>query len=401
MIDSFRGPASWGRLELFFLAIPRMMAVPLFAAFVAVEGDPFDEAVIVVIVGAVFYTTGTLFIALSDRWWDRFDQRWLLIPDLTVINVALAANGGADSPVAVVLFVWTIAMSMIYSPRMVVILAMAAYVSYLIMAAPFVFEGGSVDDAQARGVAVFTLSELWIAIVTWMVATSFARRESRIGALSEARGRLLADALSAEDRARRQLSQNLHDDALQTLLAAGQDLDSGTASGDRGQLERAREEMRDAVRSLRETIRGLHPAALAHGGLSGGLDVAVERAARLGGFEADLRVDPEASSAHDSLLVSVVRELTTNAAKHSGASLLTVAVVREGETIRATVADDGCGLTLANRQEALAGGHIGLASCAERIEAAGGVMDVESGPGEGTQVTVELPLERRLSSSRN
>jgi signal transduction histidine kinase len=90
----------------------------------------------------------------------------------------------------------------------------------------------------------------------------------------------------------------------------------------------------------------------------------------------------------------VIRELATNAAKHSGASLLTVAVVREGEAIRTTVADDGRGLTLANRQEALAGGHIGLASCAERIEAAGGRMDVESGPGEGTTVTVELPIER-------
>ena len=209
--------------------------------------------------------------------------------------------------------------------------------------------------------------------------------------MSEARGRLLADALSAEDRARRQLSQSLHDDALQTLLAAGQDLDAGTASGETSQLERAREELREAVTSLRETIRGLHPAALAHGGLSGGLDVVVERAARVGGFEADLRVDPEASSAHDSLLVSVVRELATNAAKHSGAALLTVRVHRENGSITATVADDGRGISLANRQEALAGGHIGLASCAERIEAAGGTMGIDTEPGAGTTVTIELP----------
>jgi two-component system, NarL family, sensor kinase len=390
VIEGFRGPASWGRLELFFLSFPRMMAVPLFAGFVLAEGDEFDTYVVLVIIGAALYTTATLLIALSDQW-DRFDQRWLIIPDLIVINVALAANGGPSSPVAVVLFVWTLAMSMIYSPRMVVILAITAYFSYLVMSAPFVVDGPGLDEDALRAVAVFTLSQLWITVVTWTTATSFARRERRISSLSEARGRLLADALSAEDRARRKLSQSLHDDALQTLLAAGQDLDAGIAAKDPGQLERARSEMREAVTALRETIRGLHPAALAHGGLSGGLDVVAERAARVGGFEVDLRVDPEASGPHDSLLVSVVRELATNAAKHSGADLLRVEVIRDGRRIRATVADDGRGMTPANREDALRSGHIGLASCAERIEAAGGTMNVNSGLDSGTEITIELP----------
>ncbi len=396
MIDSFRGGASWGRLELFFLAVPRMMAVPLFAAFVAAEGHSFTVDVWLVIAGAAVYTTGTLLIALSDAWWERFDQRWLIVPDLIVINIALAANGGPGSPVAVVLFVWTLAMSMIYSPRMVVYLAILGYLSFLLMSVPFVFDSGGINAEALRGVAIFTLSELWIAVVTWMTATSFARREARIGALSEARGRLVADALSAEDRARRRLSQGLHDDALQTLLAAGQDLDAGIAAGEPVQLERAREEMRDAVRSLRETIRGLHPAALAHGGLSGGLDVVVEQAARLGGFEVDLRVDPEASSAHDSLFVSVIRELATNAAKHADADAVTVQVIRDRDWIRATVADDGRGMTIANREEALGLGHIGLASCAERIDAVGGAIDVESGQDMGTVVTVEVPVAERV-----
>lgn len=392
MIESFRGPASWGRLELLSIGIPRMIAVPLFAGFVFARGDEFDRYVIGVLIGAAFYTTGTFLIALSD-YWDRFDQRWLIIPDLVVINIALAADGGPGSPVAVVLFVWTLAMSMIYSPRMVVILSACAWVSYLVMSTPFVIDDGGIDEQALRSVAIVSLSQLWVTIVTWMTATSFARRERRIGALSDARGRLLADALSAEDRERRRLSQSLHDDALQTLLAAGQDLDGGISAQDPGQLERARGEVREAVTALRETIRGLHPAALAHGGLSGGLDVAVDRAARLGGFEADLRVDPDASGPHDSLLVSVVRELVTNAAKHSGASLLRVEVKRDGSSVRALVADDGRGMTVANRREALRSGHIGLASCAERIEAAGGRMAVAAEPGAGTEVTIELPGE--------
>jgi two-component system NarL family sensor kinase len=397
VIQGFRGPASWGRLELYFLGIPRMIAVPLFAGFVLAEGREFDVWVILVIVGAIFYTTATFLIAFSDDWWDRFDQRWLIVPDLVVINLAVAASGGPGAPISVVLFVWTLAMSMIYSPRMVVILALGAYASYLVMALPFVLDGPGIDEEALRAVAIFTLSMLWITVVTWMTATSYDRRERRISSLSEARGRLLADALSAEDRARRKLSQSLHDDALQTLLAAGQDLDAGITADDPGQLERAREEMREAVTALRETIRGLHPAALAHGGLSGGLDVVVERAGRLGGFEADLRVDPEASGPHDSLLVSVIRELATNAAKHSDADLLRVAVIRDGRKIRATVADDGRGMTPANREQALRSGHIGLASCAERIEAAGGRMHVSSGPDSGTEITIELPQRLPVS----
>jgi two-component system NarL family sensor kinase len=148
---------------------------------------------------------------------------------------------------------------------------------------------------------------------------------------------------------------------------------------------------------LRETIRGLHPAALEHGGLAGGLDAVVERAARYGEFTVDLRVDPAASGWHDSLIVSLVRELATNAAKHSEATQVSVTVVRARSAVEIEIADDGKGMSAEARDSALAAGHIGLASCVERVDAAGGRFELRSAPERGTQVKIELPLPHRAA----
>ena len=103
-------------------------------------------------------------------------------------------------------------------------------------------------------------------------------------------------------------------------------------------------------------------------------------------------MDPAATSAHDSLVVSLVREFVTNAAKHSEASTLAVQVARENGRLTLCVVDDGRGMSDEARSSALGAGHIGLASCAERIDAAGGTMQIDSAADEGTRVTVELPV---------
>jgi two-component system, NarL family, sensor kinase len=290
--------------------------------------------------------------------------------DLAVLGIAVAASDGPASEIQVIFYVWTIAMALLYPSRQVLACLLAAMATYAGVSLPFVIEGGGLAEQPLRDLGLVELGLAWIGLVTYFVSDAFERRSHRIGALSDARQRLLADALSAEDRARRRLSQSLHDDTVQVMLAVGQDLSTGLHSDTR-LLTRAREELRKAVRDLRETIRGLHPAALEHGGLAGGLDAVVERAGRHGGFAVDLRVDPAASGPHDSLAVSLIRELVTNAAKHSEATKLSVQVVREDDRLRFEVSDDGRGMTAVARNSALGAGHIGLASSAERVDAAG------------------------------
>lgn len=372
--------------ELIYLAIPRMLAVPLFFGFLGLKGDEFSTGVWIVAACATIYVLTVFWISVTNRW-SKVNPLIYIPGDMVIIGSAMLVTGGPDSEVPAIFFVWTIAMSLIFPPRTVLICALAAVFTCAVTSIPAVLD----DSEDLRQLGVIELVLAWIGLVTYLVADSFERRESRIGRLSEARRSLLADALSAEDRARRRLSQNLHDEALQTLLAAGQDLDAGI-EGDPTMLRRAREELRGAVRGLRETIRGLHPAALEHGGLAGGLDAVTEQAAGRGGFVVDLRVDPEAGGSHDALIISLVRELTANVVKHAEADTVTVEVTRAAHSIEVEVSDDGRGIRADARSSALAAGHIGLASALERVEAVAGTMVISSAPDRGTRIDVSLPL---------
>ncbi len=391
-------PRTYEQRELVYLAVCRVLAVVLFFCLLAIEGGESDTAVLVVGGVATLYTATTLLIAATS-WWERIDARWLIPLDLMMIGAAVAASGGPDSAVRVVFFAWAIAMALLYPPKTVLACAFAAMVVFTLFAIPFLDDTGVAGDEDVKGLGQALLSLAWIGLVTFFTADAFQRRSERIQSLSDARQHLLSETLNAEERARRRLSQSLHDDALQVLLAAGQDLDAGMR-GDRSMLERGREEIRLAVHKLRETVRGLHPAALEHGGLASAIDSAVERAAQRGGFSADVRLDSKASGVSDALLISIAGELATNTAKHAEADKLTVMLTRGEDEVVLEVADDGRGMTPALRESALAEGHIGLASCRERVEAAGGQFSIDSALGAGTHVLVRLPAAASSNGAR-
>ena len=106
-----------------------------------------------------------------------------------------------------------------------------------------------------------------------------------------------------------------------------------------------------------------------------------------------MEVDPAAVGRRDELLLSVARELLTNAARHARASRveLTLRSVPEGVVLE--VADDGAGVPLGREREALAEGHIGLATSAERVAAVGGRLALEPLPGGGTCVAPSFRAE--------
>ncbi len=383
---SRRHTRQYGQREVVYFAIARVASVPVFATLNAVAGTPLDFQFLSVVIGALIYSVALLVSAAGPRW-DRIDPRWFATSDLILLGLTITVTGGPESQIRAVYFVWPVALSMLLPPRLVLGFAAGAMASFALFSLPTVI-GGPESDLRALG--TFEISLLWITTVSWFVSTSFYNRAKSIERLSELRQKLLAEALNAEDRARRRLSQGLHDDALQVLLAAGQDLDVGLR-GDDAMLERGREELRLAIRRLQDVIRGLDPAAIEHGGLAGGIDAVVEEWARRGSFVADVRVDPAASGTQDALVFSIVREMVSNAAKHSEAGAFTVEVARAGDDVQIEVADDGRGMEVQRPRTAIREGHIGLASCRERVEVAGGQMTVDSAPGAGMRVSITLP----------
>jgi two-component system NarL family sensor kinase len=223
-----------------------------------------------------------------------------------------------------------------------------------------------------------------------VLAEGVARRRAaeEIAELAAARGRLVAQALDAEERARRSMSESLHDGALQDILAAGHDL---WALGDAPGAESARAMLRDVVARLRAVMVALHPTVLAYGGLDAALHAVAAQQSVAGGFEVAVEVDPAAIGQRDELVLSVARELLTNAARHARASCVELTLRSAPEGVVLEVADDGGGVPAGREREALAEGHIGLATSAERVAAVGGRLALEPLPGGGTRARAEIP----------
>jgi signal transduction histidine kinase len=214
------------------------------------------------------------------------------------------------------------------------------------------------------------------------------RAAEEIAELAAARGRLVVQALDAEERARRSMSESLHDGALQDILAAGHDL---WALGDAPGAESARAMLRDVVARLRAVMVALHPTVLAYGGLDAALHAVAAQQSVAGGFEVEVDIDQTAIGQRDELLLSVARELLTNAARHARATRVQLTLRRVPDGVLLEVADDGAGLPAGREREALAEGHIGLATSVERIAAVGGRLALEPLPGGGTCARAELP----------
>jgi two-component system NarL family sensor kinase len=202
--------------------------------------------------------------------------------------------------------------------------------------------------------------------------------------------RLVNEVMKAEDQGRRRIAQLLHDDALQALLAAHQELIE--AAPGRAQVMRAHEVVEGAIARLREAMMALHPVTLEQGGFELALGAVGRQAARAGNFEIEIDLDPELVAAHDELFLAVARELLTNAARHSAADHVRVTLRRAGDSVELEIADDGRGMEPGRRERALAEGHIGLASVAQRVQSEGGDFDLESSA-DGTVARARMPLE--------
>ena len=217
--------------------------------------------------------------------------------------------------------------------------------------------------------------------------------EAEIAEISAARGRLVAQAIDAEDRARRSISEALHDGALQELLAVRNELFAMTGrGGDDDALTATQERLTSIVVRLRDVMSALHPTMLQYGGLEAALLAVVEQERGSGEFEAHVTVDPAAAGLRDELLLSLARELLANSARHARADRVDVGVHLEPDAILLRVSDDGAGFAPGRVEQALAGGAIGIASCRERVEAVGGSLTVRSAPGAGTLAMAKIPL---------
>jgi signal transduction histidine kinase len=208
----------------------------------------------------------------------------------------------------------------------------------------------------------------------------------RVEALSRSR----ADLIAAADAERRRIERDLHDGAQQRLVHLAMNLGMARESlrdipePARLVIEQAHDEATAALTSLREFVRGLHPAVMNDRGLDAALSGIVATSpvpVRL-----TVRVEPRCSASIEAIAYFTVSEALTNIAKHASARRASVALDRVGERLRIVVTDDGGGGATLSRGS-------GLQGLLQRAAAVDGTMTVHSPSGGPTVITVELPCE--------
>ncbi|HEX5087246.1 MAG TPA: histidine kinase [Nocardioides sp.] len=206
-----------------------------------------------------------------------------------------------------------------------------------------------------------------------------AELAQRIEEIDASRRRLAA----AQRKERRRIERDLHDGAQQQLLALAMDLQTARLNGDPERMRQAladgSDSARAAVRDLRALANGLHPAALADGGLTAALDDLARHSPVPLRLHVECgRLDPGT----EFTAWSVIGEAVVNAQKHAGAHTIRVDVARENGHLRLNVCDDGHGGANPDGP--------GLRGLRDRIETARGRLSIVSGTA-GTTLEAVLP----------
>jgi signal transduction histidine kinase len=213
---------------------------------------------------------------------------------------------------------------------------------------------------------------------------------------------LSAKLITAQEEERRSIARELHDEVGQVLTAikvelavAERTLLAGGGAADL--LRDARSITEGALTTVRDLSHLLHPSMLDDLGLPAAIEWYLRSFGRRHDIRADVvhegmdqRLAPEIETA----AYRIAQEALTNVAKHARATVCRVYLQRLPNTILITVEDNGAGFDPgAERRGERAG--LGLVGIRERAAQLRGTVRLESTPGKGTRLTVELPARRR------
>jgi signal transduction histidine kinase len=231
-------------------------------------------------------------------------------------------------------------------------------------------------------------TEQRIADFAELVTAALANADAR-DQLAASRARIV-EAGYAE---RRRLGRDLHDGAQQELVGAVMSLRLARKelSGAAAELvDAALEQIQVGLRDLRELAAGIHPSILTDRGLGPALEALANRSPMV--VELGRSPEERLPASVETTAYFVVAEALTNAAKHAACERVEVEVWIEGEWAVVRVRDEGVG-------GADAAGGTGLRGMADRVSALGGLLEMESPPGQGTAIVARLALGRRDGNS--
>ncbi len=212
--------------------------------------------------------------------------------------------------------------------------------------------------------------------------------------------RLLSrQVLTAQEEERQRIARELHDETAQSLtslLIGLRMLEKCTTPEElAARISELRSQTGRTLEEVRKMAVDLRPSALDDLGLVAALQWYTDDLARRTQIDVDFRATGLETRLPDDVEVVVYRiiqEALTNVVKHANATHVDVSLARENGIVSASVIDNGCGFNLETVRRSQDRG-LGLFGMQERVSLVGGTFRIITQPGQGTRVTISIPLE--------
>jgi PAS domain S-box-containing protein len=199
----------------------------------------------------------------------------------------------------------------------------------------------------------------------------------------------------AQEAERKRIARELHDVTAQALVTIVRNLDDLASGHSRFSVKEIQEQVRDILREIRRFSQQLRPSVLDDLGLLPAVKWLAANLTKNYGIPVEVTVNGQSHQLPpdtELTLFRIVQEALNNVQKHSGASKVLVALEFTDHTTKVTVSDDGRGFKIPERIGDLAkSDRLGLVGMQERAQLLGGNLTIDSEPGKGTRLTVEMP----------
>ncbi len=274
---------------------------------------------------------------------------------------------------------------------------------FVVVMAALMFYGQELGKALAFALTFTTLLLLLGSYSVVARQAEIARQKSRglLDELQTAHRQLQRYVVQAESvavtRERERVARNLHDSVTQTLFTMTLTTEAARLLFDQDparavpQLDKLQVLARSALAEMSELISALQPATITQQGLIPALayHVAVLKQQRGLNVTLDTIGEPHLPPEQTERLFRVIQEALTNVVKHARTDQASVAMRFEEHQATVQIEDKGKGFILGDTHAEA--GHIGLSTMRERVEMMGGTLTIDSSPGRGTRVAVEIP----------
>ncbi|MGO3706026.1 sensor histidine kinase [Microbacterium gubbeenense] len=295
-------------------------------------------------------------------------------------------------------------------------LVFAVVVLAVVIVAPILHHGATsyanVFGPLIGGIFAFGISRGYLQLLR-----DGAERERLVASLSRAQREMaelqdelaLAQRQSGATAERTRISRDIHDTVAQALSSIRLLAHAGAArSEDEGAartLEQVESLAGDSLADVRRIIAALAPAELEDDALAAALSRMLDRVRDEAGLAAELHVDqslPMLPTEVEVALLRTAQSALANVRLHAQATRVVMSLIDAEDSVRLDITDDGVGFDMAEWERApdAASASYGLRFMRSRLRELGGGLDIESAPGEGTAVSVHLPLHHGSTTTQ-